>query len=120
MLVNRTTGQVLASEIRHCDTFWSRLRGLMFRRALGAEEAYLFWHRRESIAETSIHMLFVFQEIAVVWLDAAWRVVGAVRARPFHPYYASPKPAQYIVEAAPAMLARVRVGDVWALEEGSE
>ena len=117
MLVNRTTGEVLATQITHCDTFWSRLRGLMFRRALGPEQAYVFSYRRESIAETAIHMFFVFQEIAVVWLDAQWRVVETARARPFRPYYAPSTAAQYIVEAAPGMLAYAHVGDVWVLEE---
>ncbi|MBN1642577.1 MAG: DUF192 domain-containing protein [Anaerolineae bacterium] len=116
MLVNRTTGQTLASRVRHCATYWSRLRGLMFRRTLGPDQAYVFWYRRESIAQTSIHMFFVFQTIAVVWLDAERRVVDAVRARPFCPYYASRIAAQYIVEAAPALLDRVSRGDELAFQ----
>jgi uncharacterized membrane protein (UPF0127 family) len=83
----------------------------MFRPAIGVDEAWVFCYGRESIAETSIHMFFVFFPIAVAWLDADRRVVDKALARPFHPYYASQRPAQYFVESAPALLDRVNVGD---------
>ena len=117
MLVNQTTGQVLATRLGLCDTFWSKLRGLMFRRELDPDEALVFCHARESIAETSIHMFFVPFPIAVIWLNAGRRVVDQVLAKPFRPYYASRVPAQYFVEGAPDLLARARVGDELAFEE---
>jgi uncharacterized membrane protein (UPF0127 family) len=111
MLVNLTRGQTLAERVSVCDTFWSRLGGLMFRPAIGADEAWVFCHRRESISDTSIHMFFVFFPIAVVWLDAHRCVVDKALARPFRPYYASQVPAQYFVEGAPALLNLAEVGD---------
>lgn len=117
MLVNLTTGQTLATRLRLCDTFWSKLRGLMFRRSLDPDEALVFCHARESIAETSIHMFFVPFPIAVVWLNARKQVVDWVLARPFRPYYASRVPAQYFVEGVPDLLERACVGDELAFEE---
>jgi len=38
-------------------------------------------------------------------------VVGAVLARPWRPYYAPRAPACYLIEAAPALLDRVALGD---------
>lgn len=116
MLVNRTTGKVLAGQVVICDRFWSRLRGLMFRRALAPGEAYVFISRRESIAEASIHMFFVFYPISVLWLDAQRRVVDSSLAKPFRPYYAPREAALYTVEAVPELLChsdgpRIRVGD---------
>jgi uncharacterized membrane protein (UPF0127 family) len=116
VLVNRTTGEVLAGQVVLCDRFWSRLRGLMFRRALASGEAYVFVSRRESVAEASIHMFFVFFPISVLWLDGQRRVVDSSLAKPFHPYYAPRKAALYTVEAGPELLchsdgSRVRVGD---------
>ena len=111
MLVNRTTGKTLATRIRVCDTFWKRLRGLMFRRALDPDEAYVFAYRRESVTETAIHMLFAFFPISVLWLDAHKRVVDRVLAKPFRPYYAPKRAAQYFVEGIPDLLDRVRLGD---------
>jgi uncharacterized membrane protein (UPF0127 family) len=110
-LVNRTTAEPLARRVRLCDTFGRRLRGLMFRRALASDEAYVFVYPRESVTETTIHMFFVFFPVAVLWLDAQRRVVDVVLARPFRPYYAPCQAAQYFVEGAPALLERVHFGD---------
>ena len=83
----------------------------MFRRALAEEEVYLFVERRESVAQTAIHMFFVFFPIAVVWLDQDKRVVDKALARPFRPYYAPCRPAQYFLEGHRCLLERVETGD---------
>jgi uncharacterized membrane protein (UPF0127 family) len=83
----------------------------MFRRALDPDEAYVFVCHRESIADTSIHMFFVFYPIAVLWLDARKRVVDAVLAKPFLPYYAPRQAAQYYVECVPEVMDRIHLGD---------
>lgn len=117
MLVNLTTGQVLATRVELCDTFWSKLRGLMFRRSLEPNHALVFCYARESVAETSIHMFFVPFPIAVIWLDAQRQVVDQVLARPFRPYYAPRAPAQYFVEGVPGLLEHAHPGDELAFEE---
>jgi uncharacterized protein len=111
MLRNLTSGKVLAQKVVRCDTFWKRGRGLMFRRGLGEDEVYLFVEGREGVAQTTIHMLFVFFPIAVVWLDRRRRVVDKVLARPFRPLYAPRRAAQYYVEGHPALLESVNEGD---------
>ena len=111
MLNNLTTSQQIARHVVRCDTFWSRGRGLMFRRGLAKDEAYLFVERRESVAQTAIHMFFVFFPIAVVWLDRERRVVDKALARPFRPYYAPKCPAQYFIEGHVSLLERVSAGD---------
>jgi len=83
----------------------------MFRSSLAEDEAYLFVEGRESVAQTAIHMFFVFFPIGVIWLDRDKQVVDAVLARPFRPYYAPAGPAQYFVEGHPSLLSRVSVGD---------
>ncbi len=117
-LRNRTRSETLAQRVVRCDTFSKRWRGLMFHRALGKDEVYLFVERRESVAQTAIHMLFVFSSIAVVWLDREMRVVDKVLARPFRPYYAPARAAQYYVEGHPSLLERVSMGDVLAVDGG--
>jgi uncharacterized membrane protein (UPF0127 family) len=48
----------------------------------------------------------------VVWLDAHKHVVDVALAKPFRPYYAPRRAAQYFVEGVPALVHRVQVGDV--------
>ena len=110
-LHNRTSDAVLAQRVVVCDSFFSRGRGLTFRRALSKEEAYLFVLDRESVTGATIHMFFVFFSIAVIWLDGNKRVVDATLARPWRPYYAPSRPARYFVEGHPALLDEVHVGD---------
>ena len=113
MITNLTTGEAIARRIVRCDTFWKRGRGLMLRsrRALAEDQVYLFVERRESVAQTAIHMFLVFCPIAVVWLDHEKRVVDKKLARPFRPYYAPNRPAQYYIEGHPSLLGRVSIGD---------
>jgi uncharacterized membrane protein (UPF0127 family) len=119
VLVNQTTGQRLASRVKLCDTYWTKLQGLMFRRTLDADQVLVFCYDRESIVETTIHMFFVFFSIAVVWLDAERRVVDKALAKPFRPYYAPKTAAQYYVEGDPGLLEQIQIGDQLAFEESA-
>ena len=114
MITNLASGKTIARQIVRCNTFWKRGRGLMFRseRAVTEDQVYLFVERRESVAQTTIHMFFVFFPIAVVWLDREKRVVDKTLARPFRPYYAPRQPAQYFLEGHPSLLEQVSVGDL--------
>jgi uncharacterized membrane protein (UPF0127 family) len=111
VLVNQTTGEILARNVTRCEAFGQRLRGLMFRRGLDLDEAYLFSCGRESILEASIHTFFVFYPIAVLWLDACRVVVDKRLAYPFRPLYAPRRAAAFFVEGAPQLLERARLGD---------
>ena len=111
MLRNLTTGETIASQVVRCDSFWTRARGLTFRSPIAIDEVYLFIEGRESVAQTTIHMFFVFFAIAVIWLDRDKRVVDKTLARPWRPYYAPGSPAQYYVEGPVSLLERVSAGD---------
>ncbi len=110
-------GQTLLQRVKWCATFGSKLRGLMFRRALAADEGLVLAETRSSIAATSIHMFFVPFDIAAIWLDENQQVVHKVLARSWRPYYASPKPARYVLEGPPALLDRVALGETLQFEE---
>jgi uncharacterized membrane protein (UPF0127 family) len=116
VIKNLTGGQVIATKVKWCNNFLSKSRGLMFRRAIGEDEALIFSEAKESISLTSIHMFFVFFPIAVIWLDAEKKVVDKKLALPFRPYYAPQRPAQYYVEGHPNILDKVQIGDRLELE----
>lgn len=108
---NETRGQRLLGRVRRCASFPCRLRGLTFRRRLGDDEGLLLVGRRESRADTAIHMFFVFFPIAAVWLDEGGQVVDMHLACPFRPLYVPRAPARDVLEGPPALLERVRIGD---------
>jgi len=116
-LLTASTNSVLLSNVKWCNTFFCRLRGLMFRAALAEGEGLLLVERRESRLDTSIHMFFMRFPIATIWLDARFRVVDTCLARPWRPYYAARAPAQYTLETFPALLDKISIGDELKLED---
>lgn len=126
-ILNQRT-EVLVSQVTLCDTPFSRLLGLMFRRRINEDEALLFVFRgegrlasgRETRLESAIHMFFVFFPIACIWLDENLEVVDKVIAKPFRPFYASKRPARYLLECHPRVFSEVEIGERLSLTAGSE
>lgn len=118
-LTNRTTGQEVLTRVRWCSGFFCKLRGLMFRKALEPGEGLLMVEARASRSGTSIHMMFMNFPIATVWISDTWQVVDVVHAEPWHLMYLPARPARYTLEATPAILERVSIGDELVFEEVS-
>jgi uncharacterized membrane protein (UPF0127 family) len=110
-ILNRETGQVLIESARWCSSRLCRLRGLQFRRNLKSGEALILVKDKDSIANTSIHMFFVFFPIAAIWINSKGKVTSAQLAKPWRPYYASPESATYVLETSPDFLDKVAIGD---------
>jgi uncharacterized membrane protein (UPF0127 family) len=108
---NETQGMPVVPRVRRADGFFSRLRGLTFRRHLAEDEGLLLVGHRENRADAAIHMFFVFFSIGVLWLDREDCVVDKVVARPFRPFYAPCAPAVGVLECHPTVLETVNVGD---------
>jgi uncharacterized membrane protein (UPF0127 family) len=95
----------------YCDSFICRLRGLMFRSSLAPDEGLLLVEGRDSRIDTSIHMLFVFMDLAVIWINSEYIVVDTVLARSWFPAYAPRQAAKYILEIHPHRLNEFKIGD---------
>jgi uncharacterized membrane protein (UPF0127 family) len=87
------------------------LRGLMFRSNLPQAEGLLLVEARDSHIDTSIHMLFVYMDLAVIWINSAYTVVDTVLARSWRPAYAPRRAARYILEIHPSRLNEFTIGD---------
>lgn len=110
-LVNAESGELLLTEVTWCQSFYCKLRGLMFRSSLGHSEGLLMVEPGENRTGTAIHMLFMNFPIATIWLDREFRVVDKVLAEPWRLVYTPSQPAMYTLEARPTLLDRVEVGD---------
>jgi uncharacterized membrane protein (UPF0127 family) len=55
-------------------------------------------------------MLFVFTSLGVVWINRRGQVTHVQLAKPWRPYYASPKPACFVLETSPEFLEKISVG----------
>ena len=111
-LINKTKNKVIIDKVRIAGNFFSQLKGLMFEERKKFDYALVFPMAIESRHGTSIHMLFVFFPIDIVFLDAGRKVVDVRRNVPsFLPYLAPKKPAKYFVE--------MPVGKSNGIEEGN-
>ena len=115
-IINRETSQVLIQSARWCSSRLCRLRGLQFRRRLNPGEALILVKDKDSIANSSIHMFFVFFPIAAIWINKKGKVTSAQLAKPWRPYYASPEPASYVLETSQDILDKISVGDELVFE----
>jgi uncharacterized protein len=95
----------------YCDSFLCRLRGLMFRSRLDPQAGLLLVEARDSRVDTAIHMLFVFMDLAVIWINSKNEVVDTVLARAWRPAYIPRQAARYILEIHPIRLDEFKIGD---------
>jgi uncharacterized membrane protein (UPF0127 family) len=84
----------LGEQMKECNTFFTRFRGLMFSKP----DNLIFDLKRETRLGASIHTMFVFFRINVYWLDANKKVVyTCLNLRPFT-FKIPKKKARYIIE----------------------
>jgi hypothetical protein len=105
------------SVVKMCDTFFSRLLGLMFSKPLSEEGGIVMDEKTSSKMNSAIHMLFVSYPLAVLWLDPDLVVVDKVLAKPWALAYVPKAPAQWVVELHASRLDDFTVGDQLTLTE---
>lgn len=115
-MINRSRGLARPLHADWCDSFGAKLRGLAWRRSLGAEEGVVLVNEGESRANSAIHMLGMFFDLAIVWLDGEKSVVDVRVARAWRSILKPRMPAQYVIECAAERLNEFVVGDHIAFE----
>ena len=112
MRVVAEDGTIVCAHCVVADSFWLRLRGLMFRRTLPRDEGMLFR------GTGSIHMFFMRFAIDAVFCDAELRVLRVARGlRPWR--LAAARGAKIVIELADGAAAGVEAGDRLVLRKPS-
>ncbi len=103
---------VIALKAKYCDSLLSRLKGLMFSSRLMLGEGVVLVASYESILSTTVHMLFVFFPIDIIWLNSAKKVVDVKKnVLPFMPFIAPRKAAKYVIELPKGCAKDIKIGD---------
>jgi uncharacterized membrane protein (UPF0127 family) len=63
------------------------------------------------VVNASIHMFFMYFDIAVVWIDKNMRVVDTNLAKKWRPYYAPKTAASYTIELHKDRLSDFQIND---------
>lgn len=107
---NRTVDGLL--KVKFCDTFLTQLRGLTLRPPISRDEGLLLVGTRDSRLDSSIHMLFVSFDLAVIWINSDKKVVDKIMAKSWRPAYISKEPAKYVLEIHPSRWEDFQIGDM--------
>ena len=83
----------------------------MFRSSLAPDKGLLIVKTRESRLDSAIHMLFVFMDLAVIWINSEKIIVDTALARTWRPVYIPLRPARYILEIHPDRQNEFKIGD---------
>jgi uncharacterized membrane protein (UPF0127 family) len=100
IIINKSQPGSRVLKVKYCDTYFSRLIGLMFNNNIKPDEGLLFKNRSESKINSSIHMLFMRFSIAAIWLNKDCQVVDKKLCHPWRLIYAPIKPAQFTIETS--------------------
>ena len=109
--LSKSTPPYSVVNLKYCDTFFSKFKGLMFARELEPDQGIIIAEKNESRVNTAIHMMFMNYDITVLWLDQNMAVIDKVLAKRWAPYYASKEPAQYVVELHRSKFTEYSIGD---------
>jgi len=89
----------------------------MFRRSLPENWGLLLVQSRDSRMDSSIHMLAMWIDLAVVWITDSGEVVDVRLARRWRPAYFPRRPARFVLEMAIAHLEDFHIGEKVRFEE---
>ena len=110
MLVN-SPKTVLMENVRLAQNVFSRFLGLMFEKAENFDYALVFTLPREGRIGASVHMMFVFFPIDIVFLDSQKKVVDKAALHPWMLNYTPKKAAKYFIELPQGKARKISVGN---------
>ena len=89
----------------------------MFRHEIALDEGLLLVQKKNTRADSSIHMFFVGMDLGVVWIDDSFSVVDMVVAKSWKPAYFPSKAAKYTLEIHPDRIFEFKLGDKVSFNE---
>ena len=89
----------------------------MFTTSLAENNGLLLVQGSESRINASIHMMFMWIDLAIVWIDGEYSVVDKVLARRWRPAYLPKKAAKYVLETGVSNMNDFNIGDQVVFEE---
>jgi len=110
-IINKTKPLALPLTARYCDGYWCKFMGLSFQKELPGNESLLMAEDRDGKVNTSIHMLWMYFDLGIVWINNDGRVVDKAYAKKWVSFLAPKSPARYTLEILPDRLAEFEIGD---------
>ena len=118
-IINQTRPDSKPILAKVCQSFFCQLRGLMFTKSLPDAYGLLLVQNSDSRLNSSIHMMFMQIDLAVIWINSNLRVVDTVLARRWKMAYLPKEPAKYVLETSVANMDYFKIGESLRFDEVS-
>jgi uncharacterized membrane protein (UPF0127 family) len=102
---------------KYCQSFLCQLHGLMFTKSLPDDHGLLLVQSSDSRINSSIHMMFMWMDLAVIWISSEYSVVDLVLARRWKMAYLPKRAAKYVLETGVSHLSDFNIGDIVRFDE---
>jgi uncharacterized membrane protein (UPF0127 family) len=89
----------------------------MFTKSIPENYGLLLVQGSDSRVNASIHMMFMWMDLAVIWIDGEYSVVDKVLAHRWKLAYLPKKAARYVLETEVSNLKDFDIGDTVRFEE---
>lgn len=96
---------------KYCQSFFCQLRGLMFTKSLSPDQGLVLVQSSDSRVNSSIHMMFMWIDLAVIWINSDHMVVDVVLAHRWKLGYLPKLPAKFVLETNVSNLGDFNIGD---------
>lgn len=103
-MILKPNGEVIASDVEFAEGIISQSKGLMFRKNITERYALVFI--LPTPRSVSVHMLFVFFPIDVLFLDTDQKILRVTRLKSWTGLTKSPKNTKYIIEMSAGSIER--------------
>jgi len=89
----------------------------MFTKSLPDDHGLLLVQSSDSRINSSIHMMFMWMDLAVIWISSEYSVVDLVLARRWKMAYLPKRAAKYVLETGVSHLSDFNIGDIVRFDE---
>lgn len=103
-------------EAWYFNNFFSRLKGLMFKKDISINQAALFVNKSENIIDSAIHMFFMNFDIAVFWLDKNNLIIDKKIAKKWGLIYYPKFKSHKILETHTDFIEKLQIGETLTIE----
>jgi len=110
-MVLRIGKKILMRKVKFASNTLERTKGLMFEDKKKFNYALVFDFPTESRIGASLHMLFVFFPIDVLFLNKDKKIVDKVTLNPFIPNYTPKKAAKFVIEMPKGKAKIAKIGE---------
>jgi uncharacterized protein len=110
-IINQANQESKPLLAEYCQSFFCQLRGLMFKKSLPDNRGLLLVQKTDSKINASIHMMFMWMDLAVIWINNDYVVVDLILAHRWKLAYIPKAAARYVLETSVNHLADYKIGD---------